>query len=148
MFQFDFKSVSQLLRENDITLHIMSDNTFNVKKVLGVDSSKAFIRKDQSKLIGDEGLRKQVTSIKSLGQCASLAMETSGSMFTTKGVNKKNENDYKTIASVFAKRIAQSARPKPCHFCECEGHNSGTAYMTCISCEHQESLGSEYVKKS
>lgn len=133
------------MRENDITLHIISDNSFNIKKVFGVDSRKAFVRKDQSKLIGDEALRKQVAPIKSLGQCATLALDSDGSIFSSRNVNKKNENDYKGIANVFAKRIAQNARPKPCHFCECEGHNSGTAYLTCVSCEHQES-GSDYVR--
>lgn len=133
------------MRENDITLHIMSDNSFNIKKVLGVDSNKAFVRKDQSKLIGDEALRKQVSPIKSLGQCGTLALESDGSIFSSKNF-KKNENDVKGISNVFAKRIAWNARPKPCHFCECEGHNSGTAYMTCTSCEHQGSLSPDYVR--
>lgn len=136
------------MRENDITLHIISDNTFNVKKVLGVDSNKAFLRKDQSKLIGDEVLRKQITPMKSLGQCGTLALDSDGSIFSSKNLNKKNENDFKGIANVFAKRIAFNARPQPCHFCECEGHNSGTAYMTCVSCEHQGSLSSDYVRIS
>lgn len=143
--QFDFKSVSQLIRENDITLHILSDNTFSIKKVIGVDSSKAFIKKDQSKLIGDEALKKQVSPTKSLGQCGTLAFETDGSIFTSKSATKKNENDFKAISTVFAKRIAQNAKPKSCHFCECEGHNSGTAFMTCMSCEHQGQLGADYV---
>lgn len=134
------------MRENDITLHIMSDNTFNIKKVLGIDSTKAYIRKDQTKLIGDETVRRQVTPIKSLGQCGTLAFDTDGSIFSSKSFTKKNENDFKAIGNVFAKRIAQNARPKPCHFCECEGHNTGTAYMTCISCEHQGSLSTDYVR--
>lgn len=134
------------MRENDITLHIISDNAFNIKKVLGIDRTKTFSRKDQTKLIGEDTLRKQVTLIKSLGQCGTLAFDTDGSIFSSKSfTNKKNENDFKAIGNVFAKRIAHNARPKPCHFCECEGHNSGTAYMTCISCEHQGSLSTDYV---
>lgn len=144
-FQFDFKSVSQLLRENDITLHILRDEVFSVKKILGVDNVKAFTRKDQSKLSGDELLRRQVSSFKELGQCGTLAFDTEGSIFSANGFNKKNENDFKAIANVFAKRIAVNARPEPCHLCECEGHNSGTAYLTCMSCEQQGSLGSDYV---
>lgn len=123
----------------------MTDNTFNIKKVIGVDSTKAFIKKDQSKLNGDEGLRKQVSLIRPLGQCGTLAFETEGSIFTSKSGAKKNENDSKAISTVFAKRIAQNAKPKSCHFCECEGHNSGTAYMTCMSCEYQGSLRADYV---
>lgn len=121
----------------------MSNNTFNQKRVLGVDNNKAFIRKDQTKLLGDEALKSQVTPIKALGQCGPLALETDGSIFSS-NPNKKND-EYKIIANVFAKRIVQTAKPKPCHFCECEGHNSGTAYMTCVSCEHQGSMSRDYV---
>lgn len=123
----------------------MSDNPFNPKKVIGIDSSKAFIKKDQTKLAGDEVLRKTVAPIKTLGQCTSLAFGTEGSIFTTKSINKKNENDFKAISNVFAKRIARDVKPKSCHLCECEGHNSGTAYMTCMSCDNQES-GIDYVR--
>lgn len=135
IFQFDFKSVSQLLRENDISLHILSEDDFNVKKVLGVDRSKAYVRKDQTKFLGDEKLRKQVTSIKSLGQCATLAYDTDGSIFSSKISNKKNDSEIKTSANVFAKRIAQNTKQKPCYMCECEGHNSGSAFFSCSSCE-------------
>jgi hypothetical protein len=115
---------------------------------LGVDRTKAFIRKDQSKLIGDEALRKQVIAIKSLGQCGILALDTDGSIFSSKASNKKNDNDIKVIANIFGKRVAQNARPKLCHLCECEGHDSGTAYMTCMSCEHQGSLNLDYVSST
>lgn len=131
--------MSQLLRENDIALHIISDNTFNVNKVLGVDATKAYLRKDQSKLVGDEATKRKVTPIRALGQCGNLALETEGSIFTSKTNNKKNENEFKVIASVFAKRITQNAKPKTCHKCECEGHNTGTAFLTCISCDNEGS---------
>jgi hypothetical protein len=114
----------------------MTENIFTVKKVIGIDSNKAFIRKDQTKLVGDEALRKQISTIKSLGQCSALAFDTEGSIFSTKSINKNKENDFKTVVNVFAKRISSNARPKICHLCECEGHNTGTAYMTCMSCEH------------
>lgn len=123
----------------------MSENVFNVKKVLGVDKTKAFVRKDHLKLTGDEILRKQVSPIKPLGHCATLAFDTDGSIFSSKASRKKNENDFNAISSVFAKRIVKNVRTIPCHFCECEGHNSGTAFMTCMSCEHKSSLSSDYV---
>lgn len=137
--------MSQLLRESDIILHVLTENTFSVKKIIGIDNSKAFIRKDQSKLLGNDDLRKQVTPPKSLGQCGSLAFDTEGSIFTSVSTNKKTDNDHKIIASVFAKRIAQNAKPKKCYVCECEGHNSGAAYLTCTSCERQGSLPHESV---
>lgn len=143
--QFDSKSILQLLRDNDITLHLLHDNLFSVRKVIGVDSSKAFIRKDQSKLIGSEDLKSQVSPVKQLGQCGSLALDSKGSVFSSVNTNKKNDNDFKIIANVFAKRIAKDAKPKPCYSCECQGHNSGAAYMTCKSCGSQGLISSDYV---
>lgn len=141
--QFDFKSVSQLLQENDIILHVLSENAFNNKRVVGIDNQKAYVKKDQLKLLGDENLRQQITSFAELGQCAKLTLDVNGSIFTS-NFNKKTESDYKTVANIFGKRIASGIKIKSCHYCECEGLNSGTAYMTCISCEKQ-SASNDYV---
>lgn len=81
---------------------------------------------------------------KNLQQCTSLALETDGSVFS--GGNKTNENELRAIANVMAKRVAV-VHPKPCHYCECEGHNSGTAYFTCFSCEAVNRIGEDEVKK-
>lgn len=143
------KSISQLLHENDILLHVITDNVITPKKVLGFDGTKAFVRKDQTKFNGDAALKALVTPVNGLGQCSALAIDTNGSVFTSKTPSsKKSETDFKVIPTVFAKRIVQTVRPKPCHMCECEGHNSGTAFMTCMSCEHQSSFGSEYVEET
>lgn len=84
-------------------------------------------------MTGDEKLRKQVKIPKAITQCESLTFETEGSIFSTAG--KSNQNDLKTLINVFAKRIS-NVHVKPCHICECEGHNSGTAYLSCVSCEN------------
>lgn len=97
-------------------LHILSEDAFNIKKVLGIDRTKAFVKKDQTKLLGDNELRKQVNAIKSLGQCASLALDMNGSIFSlSKTSNKKNDSDLKIFGNIFAKRIAQNSRPKSCY---------------------------------
>lgn len=123
------------MRENEIAMHVLSDDQFNVKKILGIDRTRAYTRKDQTKLIGDEGLRRQITLSKELGQCTSLALDTDGSIFAAKSNAKKNDSDLKVVANVFAKRIASSVRSKTCQLCECQGLNSGTAYMTCMACD-------------
>lgn len=138
------KSVSQLLRENDITLHIISEYSFNEKRVIGVDKTKAYIRTDQTKLIGNELLRNKVAISNELGQCGKLAFDVNGSIFTT-NFNKKTASDLKVVTNIFGKRIANDLKTKPCHVCECEGHNSGTAFLTCISCEKQMT-SHDYVK--
>lgn len=132
LLKFDFKSVSQLLNENDITLHLLTNDQFNIKRAVGVDNKKAFVKADNTKLVGNEGLRGKIKFEKRLDLCASLALETEGSIFSS--VNKTAENELKIVANIFAKRVA-IVHPKPCHICECEGHNSGTAYFTCFSCE-------------
>lgn len=70
-----------------------------------------------------------------------------GSIFSmSKIANKKNESELKSFANMFAKRIAQNSGQKPCYTCECEGHNSGSAFFSCssASCDHE--TNSEYVK--
>jgi len=121
------------LRENDIILHILSNESLTSKKILGIDNTKAYLRKDQTKLTGNETLRKTVKIPKAIKECESLTYETEGSIFLTGG--RPNVNELKILANVFAKRIA-NVHVKPCHICECEGHNSGTAYLTCVSCEN------------
>lgn len=118
---------------------------FNVKRVIGIDKTKAYVRKDQTKLSGDESLRKQVSLMRELGQCGKLALDVHGSIFTS-NFNKRSDSDLKVVASIFGKRIAKELKPKPCHVCECEGHNSGTAFLTCISCEKHMS-SHDYVKQ-
>lgn len=138
------KSVSQLLRENDITLHIISENSFNNKRVIGIDKEKAYVRKDQTKFVGDELLRKQIAIANEIGQCGKLTLDVNGSIFTS-NFNKRTDSDLKVVANIFGKRIASEIKTKPCHVCECEGHNSGTAFLTCISCEKQMT-SHDYVK--
>lgn len=131
--------MSQLLRENDISLHVLTDDSFNVRRVFGYDRYKAFVRKDQGKLVGDENLKKEIVPTKSLGQCAILALDTDGSIFSSKLLTsvKKNENDLRIFGNIFAKRIAQNAKQKPCYMCECEGLNSGSAFLSCNSCKEE-----------
>jgi hypothetical protein len=102
-----------------VTLHILSEEIFSIKKVLGVDRNKAFLRKDQNKLVGDDDLKRHIVLTKSLGQCAALAFETDGSMFSSKVSNKKDESE--TIMNGFAKRITHKLKQKKCQMCECEG---------------------------
>jgi hypothetical protein len=106
---------------------------FSNNKVMGVDNTKAYSKKDQKKMIGDEKLRRQIKFPQPIEECASLALETDGSIFLSG--NRTNVNDYRIVGNVFAKRVA-AITLKQCHICECEGQNSGTAFLTCTSCEN------------
>lgn len=145
-FQFDYSSVFHLLTEHDIDLHIMTDNDFIFDKakiskgVFGLDSTKVFVKKDLKLMEGDEELRKHTRVPKpDLGSCAALALETEGSIFTTKRMDK--EIAGKKFATVFAKRIAMKARKSNCQICECTGQNTGAAYLVCLPCSYPLSDG-------
>lgn len=101
---------------------------------MGIDERKAFLKKDQTKLLGDEKTRTRVKNPKKLDECASLPFGANGSIFSTG--NQNNSNELAIIAKVFAKRVA-NVRVEPCHVCECEGYNSGTAYLTCVTCDSE-----------
>lgn len=121
---------------------MLTNDRFNIRRVIGVDNKKAYLKTDQKSLTGDEALKAKINFDKKLELCTSLALETDGSIFV--GGNTTNENELKTIANVFAKRVAK-VQPQPCHHCECEGHNSGTAYFTCISCEYMNRINNDEV---
>lgn len=65
----------------------------------------------------------------------------SGSVFTS----KKLASAPKKVASVFAKRIAQSAIPSKCKTCECTAHNTGVSYMECSPCSYPTRATIDYV---
>lgn len=103
------------------------------KDVFGIDNDKVFSRKDSKALEGDSETRQFIRVSKSdLGSCIPLAMETDGSIFSTKRMDKKNMG--KKFSSVFSKRIALKAKKSSCQECECMGHNTGAAYMVCLPC--------------
>lgn len=150
--KFDYSSVIQLLTENVVNLHILSDHNLATNKkdkikILGFDRLKAYTKKDQKVLIGDEEKRQQMRIPKSsMGMCIRLALETEGSMFSSKGfTERKNDNELKILSNVFSKRIALTARPSSCQMCECQGHNSGQSYMTCLNC-HDSTDALDYVR--
>lgn len=75
----------QVLLENGITLHIITDHSFTFEKekdsksFFGLDRTLAFTKDDVKDLKGDEDLLKYVSyPKKNLGLCAPLALETNG----------------------------------------------------------------------
>lgn len=136
--QFDYSSVLQVLIENNISLHIlmndvirMYDPRYNNTQVFGFDRDLAYTKETPD---GDKHLRQEIKLPKqSLGLCTALAMESSGTIFSKAKLRPDKRNVR--LASTFGKRIAKTAVPASCQECECTGHNSGVAYMSCTSCE-------------
>ncbi|KYB29704.1 hypothetical protein TcasGA2_TC031518 [Tribolium castaneum] len=137
--RLDYASLHQSLSENDITLHILMNEEFSLQKrrdiPFGIDRRTAYSKKDIHGLLGDAALRKQVSLPKStLGYCAPLALETNGTVFSSKNLQSEKRGNVKKFATVFGKRVAETARPTKCVDCECTAFNSGVSYMDCYQC--------------
>lgn len=141
----DYAALYQLLREYDITLHVLMDGEFLVEKgggkvgrsLFGVDYARAYTKKDGKELKGDEDLRRQVKVSKAtLGLCLPLALETNGTVFNARKLEGGKRSVVKIFAGVFAKRLAVTSVPSPCQTCECNAHDHGSSYMECFPCEY------------
>jgi len=139
----DYTVLHQVLLESDITLHILMNDDFIFEKnrmnkiFYGMDRSTAYTKNDLKILKGSSELRRQVKLPKVvLGYCTPLALETNGTVFTARKLESDKKNAVKKFATVFAKRVAKSARPSPCQTCECTADNNGMSYMECFPCEY------------
>lgn len=107
------------------------DVKYNNTQVFGFDRDLVYTKEAVD---GDKKLRTEIRLPKqSLGLCTALAIESSGTIFTKAKLRPDKRNVR--LASIFAKRIAKTAVPAKCQECECTGHNSGVAYMSCTSCD-------------
>lgn len=137
----DYSVLHEVLTEKDITLHILMNNDFGLEKArtskifYGLDADTAYTKNDFKHLSGDKDLWRQVKLSKSmLGYCTPLALETNGTIFSAKKLERANLNTIKKFMSVFTKRIAKTATPFPCQTCECSADINGIDYMECYPC--------------
>jgi len=142
----------QVLLEHDITLHILMDGDFQFEKekvskiFYGLDAAKSYTKKDFRILIGDVDLRRQVKLSKNvLGYCTPLSLETNGTIFSGDKLRLEKSASIKKFASVFSKRIALTAEPNKCQFCECTADNNGVTQMECMPCIYPTPVHVNYV---
>ncbi|PNF28889.1 hypothetical protein B7P43_G03854 [Cryptotermes secundus] len=147
----DYTVLHQALVENDITLHILMNDEFIFEKdrlnkiFYGMDGLTAYTKKDVKSLKGSTELRRQVKLPKAmLGYCTPLALETNGTVFTARKLLSEKKNAVKKFATVFAKRVARTARPSSCQICECTADNNGMSYMECFPCEYPSPSSIDY----
>ncbi|KAL3290379.1 hypothetical protein HHI36_023721 [Cryptolaemus montrouzieri] len=141
--KFDYPILHQHLSENAISLHILMNDDFNLGKSkenkipYGIDDRRAYTKKDFRILRGDESLRNHIRLPKaSMGLCIPLALETNGTLFTSKYIKNEKDDSAKKFISVFTKRVAESSNSAECFICECTAPNSGISYMECYPCHH------------
>lgn len=148
MKNLDYAAVHQLLREYEITLHILMNGSFTfqkgtgriTKQFYGMDHEFAYTRKDAKTLNGDPDLRRQSSINKgTLGLCVPLALETNGTVFAAKRLESTKKTVVKLFASVYAKRVAKTAVPNDCQMCECNAYDHGLSYMECFPCQYPSS---------
>ncbi|XP_014467442.1 PREDICTED: uncharacterized protein LOC106740686 [Dinoponera quadriceps] len=149
----EYSVLHQVLLEHDITLHILMDGDFQfdkekVSKIFyGLDARKSYTEKDARVLVGDVDLRRQVKLSKNaLGYCTPLSLETNGTIFS--GDKLRNSASSKKLASVFAKRVALTAKPNQCQYCECTADNNGITQMECMPCEYPTPVHVDYVSET
>lgn len=109
----------------------MYDPRYNNTQVFGFDLNLVYTKEA---IDGDKKMRSEIRLPKqSLGLCTALAMESNGTIFSKAKLRPDKRNVR--LASILAKRIAKTAIPAQCQECECTGHNSGVAYMSCTNCD-------------
>ncbi|XP_055847743.1 uncharacterized protein LOC129913211 [Episyrphus balteatus] len=136
--KFDFTSILQYMLEEGVNLHILADTEFEfertrkLRQFFGLDRDFVYSKRFVD---GDAATRKQLHIPKdNLGLCAPLALETNGSVFSARKLQPEHRHPTKKIASIFAKRVAKTAAPNNCQQCECTGHDTGVAHLSCAPC--------------
>lgn len=69
----------------------------------------------------------------------------SGTIFNVRNLEMDKKGSVKKFATVFAKRVASSAKPKHCVECECTAFNTGVSYMECYPCIYPTRTNIDYV---
>ncbi|XP_017105517.3 uncharacterized protein Apoltp [Drosophila bipectinata] len=133
--RFDYTSILQYMLEEGIRLHILADTVFDFERehklrhFFGLDRNMIYSKRFPE---GDVTTRLQTHIPKSnLGICTPLAVETEGSVFSARKLQPDRKNPIKRFATIFAKRVAQTATPIASQTCECSAHNTGVSYMAC-----------------
>ncbi|EFN78662.1 Apolipophorins [Harpegnathos saltator] len=150
----EYSVLHQVLLEHDITLHILMDGDFQFDKpkinkiFYGLDATKSYTKKDARVLTGDVDLRRQVKLSKdALGYCTPLSLETNGTIFSGDKLRYQPTSN-KMFASVFAKRVALTATPNQCQYCECTADNNGVTQMECMPCIYPTPVHVNYVSET
>lgn len=108
------------------------------RNLFGYDRSTAYTQKFLKDQKPEPELLKQIKLPKdALGECMPLAIQSHGSIFTAKKLKPLSKSGItKKFSMVFGKRVAKTAVPSSCQTCECSGHDTGMAYMSCTSCNN------------
>jgi hypothetical protein len=121
------------LREQGITLHVLTNNNFNVKKtgktalVYGFDVKSVYTSKDINNPFGSKEFRHFIEGDDN--RCYHLAQQTNGTVFDSNMINEKSFPD------VFCPRMVHTSKPSPCQECECVADKYEVGTPICRPCQ-------------
>jgi len=123
--------IIHMLREQGISLHVMTEDGFKIKKssivVYGLDAKTVFTSKDVDNPFGTKDLREFVSGPEN--QCTRLAQESNGTVFDATRMVEKS------FSGVFCPRMVFTTKPSPCQICECMEDVYGMGRSICRPCE-------------
>ncbi|XP_070564132.1 uncharacterized protein [Ptychodera flava] len=129
--RFHYDEIINLLRDQGISLHVMTDNGFKIKKssvvIYGVDAKTVFTSKDVDNPFGTKDLREFVRGPDN--QCTRLAMASNGTVFDAGRMHEK------AFSGIFCPRMVFTTKPSPCQICECVENVYGMGSSICRPCE-------------
>ncbi|XP_078656508.1 apolipophorins-like isoform X3 [Branchiostoma floridae x Branchiostoma belcheri] len=138
--QGDYKQISSMLKDRDITVHLLKDHRFRLRKtkdidrvtIYGLDRREVFTSKDVSRDFDKSSLLQYVKAPKDM--CSALALETEGCIFDSNSINNKEFLD------VYSRRVSGSVRPAPCQVCDCVQDTWGAPRSVCRKCDEAFSV--------
>ncbi|XP_078574880.1 apolipophorins-like isoform X1 [Branchiostoma floridae x Branchiostoma japonicum] len=138
--QGDYKAISSMLKERDITVHLLKDHRFRLRKtkdiervtIYGLDRREVFTSKDVSRDFDKSSLLQYVKAPKDM--CSALALETEGCIFDSNAINNKEFLD------VYSRRVSESVRPATCQVCDCVQDTWGAPRSVCRKCDDSFSV--------
>nr|UEK51615.1 MTTP-like protein 2 [Parasacculina yatsui] len=155
---FEHTTLANAFTENLVTLHVLIHNELEWSDdlvennnnggnstelgLLGVDKDRVWTTRDADDFRGNTTLLSRVKPLQPLiNLCEPLArMETKGSVFSLARfrpdpvTNRLRLRSLWGLLKVLGRRVALTAKPRPCEECECVTASDGTAYPLCYPC--------------
>ncbi|KAH3831766.1 hypothetical protein DPMN_105036 [Dreissena polymorpha] len=133
---FSYHQLRTLLRQQDISLHVLRDSGFNLQTnrapqnhIFGMDNEKLFAGQSV-----EPDLYQDME--KPSDYCASLALESRGAVFDSSNLHAGSVKHQRDFIGQFGVRLQQQNEPV-CQVCNCELDSTGSPVTVCRRCDSQ-----------
>ncbi|XP_018021013.1 uncharacterized protein LOC108677311 isoform X1 [Hyalella azteca] len=136
----DFATMLHILTDRNVVLHVLVQDPLGPKaalqdKILGMDTEAVYTAKDarpQKPLVGDRSLRRGVADPKEqLEYCSPLALQTNGTIFTSRWLLTSRRRKVEQTATALGRRVALTATASHSQRCFCLPTTDDSAKMKC-----------------